>query len=358
MADAMDALLITGAGGYLGGHLAAERARAEPSRRIVLVDFEAIDEWLPVVQTLRSKSNVHIIRADIRDGQLISEILKDYRVSQVIHAATSAQAGEDPSELMDATVAATLILLEACRVAWLQSDMVLRHKFHFVSSADILQANASGAVFDAAPIAPESLSAASLAAAEAFVIGYSHRHRLNVTISYPTSIYGPGQEDHCLIPGFVKSLLDGRRIPLYGDAGASLDLLHVRDAVRAISAIADRGTTGNRYGIHGTTANMAEILATLSRSIDELASNAHDFTLRFPRSPLALGKHSSSLITRIQDRRTIIRPRTYMFNALATVLPNPERTSVVEGLQEVIADLLQLAEKSSGFSSDAVRQVA
>jgi dTDP-glucose 4,6-dehydratase len=358
MADAMDGLLITGAGGYLGGHIAAERVACDQQRRIVLLDSEETENWSSVSRSLRNRPYVHFVRGDLRDGQNLTHVMRDFRINQVIHAASSSQLGDDPSELLDANVASTLILLEACRVAWLQSDMVMTHKFHFVSCADILQANASGAVFDAAPVAPETLYGASMAAAEAFVTGYSHRHRINATISYPTEIYGPGQKSHCLVPGLIQPLLEGKRIPLYGDSGIHVDLLHVKDAARAISAIADRGTSGNRYGISGSRASTAEILATLCRAIDGFSTLIPDFATRFPKSPAAAQKSSSTLITRIQDRRVIQRPRTYMFNALATVLQNPERKSIVDGLQEALSAFISPPDVQSAPASDRARHVA
>lgn len=352
----MDGLLITGAGGFLGGHIAAERAMAEPQRRLVLIDSASLDNWNPATTVLRGKSNAHSIRADVRDGHSLAQIMREYRISQVIHAASSAHLGDDPSELLDANVASTLILLEVCRVAWLQSDMVTTHKFHFVSCADILQANANGTVFDAAPVAPETLYCASMAAAEAFVSGYAHRHRINATISYPTHIYGPGQNDQCMISGIIHALLEGKRIPLYGECGIIIDLLHVTDAARAISAVADRGTTGNRYGINGARASMAEIIATLCRAVDALAAHTPDFATRYPRSAPAMHRQSSSLITKVQDRRTLQRPRAYMFNALATVLANPARKSIVDGLQETLAEFISPFQAMAEPPSGALRQ--
>jgi dTDP-glucose 4,6-dehydratase len=337
----MDAVLITGAGGFLGGQLAAERAAMDSTRSLLLVDLKPVAALDPAIRALTQKSHIHYIQADVRNGPHFAQILRDYRVSQVIHVASHAQAGDDPSDLLDGNVAATLVLLEACRVAWLQSDLGARHKFHFVSCADILQANANGTVFDAAPVAPETLYAASKAAAEAFVSGYAHRHRLNTTISYPTQIYGPGQNSIRMIPNLVQSLLDGKRVPLYGDGSLAVDLLHVSDAARAITAIADKGAAGNRYGISGSRASMAEILATLCRAIDAQAATNPYFARLFPKSPAATGRATSALITSVQDRRTYLRPRSYMFNALATVWPQPERKSVVEGLQETVSWMIE-----------------
>ncbi len=333
----MDAVLITGASGFLGGHLAAERIRAEPNRPLILLDRKPVTDTRHPLFALQRRANVQIVRADVRDGHGLAQLLRENRVAQVIHAASNSDAGDDPSDLLDSNVAATLVLLEACRIAWQQTDVGTRHKFHFVSHADILQANATGTVFDAAPAAPETLYGASKAAAEAFVCGYIHRHRLNATISYPTQLYGAGQNNFSLVPALVLSLLEGKRIPLYGEGSLPVDLLHVEDAARAICAVADRGASGNRYGISGARATMAEILASLCRALDGLAATEPDFVLRFPKSPAVQGKPHASLITMVQDRRTHIRPRTYLFNALSTVWPAPERKSISDGLMETAA---------------------
>jgi dTDP-glucose 4,6-dehydratase len=353
----MDSVLITGASGFLGGHLAAERFAMTPTRPMVLLDAKPVIRADHPVLPLLNKSSVRFVQADVRDGPLLAQLLREYRVSQVIHVASHAQAGDDPSELLDGNVASTLVLLEACRIAWLQSDITTRHRFHYVSCADILQANVNGTVFDSSPIAPETLYGASKAAAEAFVSGYAHRHRINATISYPTQIYGQGQNSIRMIPTLIQSLLDGKRVPLYGDGSLAVDLLHVTDAVKAISSVADKGTAGNRYGIAGSRASMAEIIATLCRAIDNYASNP-EFVLRFPKSPAAVGKSTSTLITSVQDRRTYLRPRSYLFNALATVWPNPERKSITDGLLETVDWMVKNPAMLENTKTDWARRTA
>jgi dTDP-glucose 4,6-dehydratase len=352
----MDAVLLTGAGGFLGGQLASERAAMDTTRPLLLVDLKPISALDPSLRALIRKPHIHYVQADVRNGPHFAQLLQEYRVSHVIHAASHAQAGDDPSDLLDGNVAATLVLLEACRVAWLQSDIGARHKFHYVSCADILQANANGTVFDAAPAAPETLYAASKAAAEAFVSGYTHRHRLNTTISYPTQIYGPGQNSVRMIPNIIQSLLEGKRVPLYGDGNLPVDLLHVSDAARAITAISENGADGTRYGISGSRASMAEILATLCRAIDAQAAKNPYFARLFPKSPAASGRATSALITSVQDRRTYLRPRNYLFTALATVWPQPERKSVVEGLQETVSWMIENPSVNLAQPSPASRQ--
>jgi dTDP-glucose 4,6-dehydratase len=56
-----------------------------------------------------------------------------------------------------------------------------------------------------------------------------------------------------MIPLFVTNLIDGIRIPLYGDGLNVRDWLHVEDHCRGISAVIERGKAGEVYNIGGGT---------------------------------------------------------------------------------------------------------
>jgi dTDP-glucose 4,6-dehydratase len=56
-----------------------------------------------------------------------------------------------------------------------------------------------------------------------------------------------------MIPLFVTNLLDGRKVPLYGDGGNVRDWLHVSDHCRGIDLVLHRGRAGEVYNIGGGT---------------------------------------------------------------------------------------------------------
>ena len=65
--------------------------------------------------------------------------------------------------------------------------------------------------------------------------------------------YGPHQFPEKVIPLFVTNLLDGKKVPLYGDGLNVRDWLHVDDHCRGIQLVAEKGRDGETYNIGGGT---------------------------------------------------------------------------------------------------------
>jgi dTDP-glucose 4,6-dehydratase len=82
----------------------------------------------------------------------------------------------------------------------------------------------------------------------------AHRtHGMDVVITRCSNNYGPHQFPEKVIPLFVTNLLDGRKVPLYGDGGNVRDWLHVADHCRGIALVLDKGRPGEVYHIGGGT---------------------------------------------------------------------------------------------------------
>src|SRR4030095_14664226 len=74
-----------------------------------------------------------------------------------------------------------------------------------------------------------------------------------VSVTRCTNNYGPFQFPEKVIPLFVTNLLDGRKVPLYGDGLNVRDWLHVDDHCRGIQLVLERGRPGEVYNIGGGT---------------------------------------------------------------------------------------------------------
>jgi len=74
---------------------------------------------------------------------------------------------------------------------------------------------------------------------------------LPVTISNCSNNYGPYQYPEKLIPLFVTNLLEGRKLPIYGEGNNIRDWIHVDDHNRGVEAIIKRGRLGETYCLGG-----------------------------------------------------------------------------------------------------------
>ena len=100
---------------------------------------------------------------------------------------------------------------------------------------------------------PNSPYSASKAGSDLLARSYHRTHGLPVCITRCSNNYGPHQFPEKVIPLFVTNLLDGRKVPLYGDGLNVRDWLHVDDHCRGIQLVAEKGRDGETYNIGGGT---------------------------------------------------------------------------------------------------------
>jgi dTDP-glucose 4,6-dehydratase len=103
------------------------------------------------------------------------------------------------------------------------------------------------------PLSPNSPYSASKAASDLLVLSYHRTHGLDVRVTRCSNNYGHHHFPEKLIPLFVTNLLDGRKVPLYGDGGNVRDWLHIDDHVQGIDLVRTQGRPGEIYNIGGGT---------------------------------------------------------------------------------------------------------
>jgi dTDP-glucose 4,6-dehydratase len=101
------------------------------------------------------------------------------------------------------------------------------------------------------PLQPNSPYRASKTAADCLVRAYYHTFHMPVLITRCSNNYGPYQFPEKLIPLFVTNLLEGKKVPLYGDGMNIRDWLYVEDHCQAIWTVLNRGEPGQVYNIGG-----------------------------------------------------------------------------------------------------------
>jgi dTDP-glucose 4,6-dehydratase len=111
---------------------------------------------------------------------------------------------------------------------------------------------------------PRSPYSASKAAADHLARAYYYTYGLPVVISNCGNNYGPYQHPEKLIPLAITHIMQGRKVPLYGDGKNVRDWIHVEDHCRAIDTIARKGKAGDTYlvGAKSERSNI-EVLSTI-----------------------------------------------------------------------------------------------
>ncbi|MDI9780497.1 NAD-dependent epimerase [Pseudomonas putida] len=226
-------VLITGAAGFIGFHLA--RRLCEAGIDVVGIDnlnaYYSVELKLARLQQLLAYSNFRFQTVDIANTADMQQLFAGQPFSEVIHLA--AQAGvryslDNPAVYGQSNLTGFLNLLEACR------QHPPRHLI-YASSSSVYGANSKQpfSVEDPAE-QPISLYAASKRANELMAHSYAHLYQLPITGLRFFTVYGPwGRPDMALFK-FTRAMLEGQPIELYNHGQMARDFTYIDDIVESI----------------------------------------------------------------------------------------------------------------------------
>ena len=158
-----------------------------------------------------------------------------------------------PAEFIQTNIVGTFNLLECAREYWgsLENVEKERFRFHHVSTDEVYGSIDFGSWNENYPLLPNSPYSATKAAGELLARAYWRTHGLDVVITRCSNNYGPFHFPEKLIPLFITNLLDGEKVPVYGNGRNVRDWLHVDDHCRGIHAALMKGNSGEVYNIGG-----------------------------------------------------------------------------------------------------------
>ncbi|MFJ9887157.1 dTDP-glucose 4,6-dehydratase [Streptomyces sp. NPDC091287] len=271
-------ILVTGGAGFIGSHyvrsLLAGRYGADRNTRVTVLDkltYAGNRENLPA-----HHDRLEFVRADVCDGALLRELLPGH--DAVVHFAAESHVDrsvDGGQEFVRTNALGTQVLLEAASLS--RVERVLH-----VSTDEVYGSIEHGSWTEERPLLPNSPYAASKASADLIARSYWRTHGLDVSITRCSNNYGPYQHPEKLVPRFVTNLLQGRKVPVYGDGRNRREWIHVDDHCRAIHLVLAKGGAGEIYNVG---------------SGDELEN------LRLTEHLLALCGADASMIEYVEDRK-------------------------------------------------------
>ncbi|MCT7355582.1 dTDP-glucose 4,6-dehydratase [Streptomyces sp. 15-116A] len=240
-------LLVTGAAGFIGSRyvaaLLASDARDAP--RITVLDKLTYAGTLDNLQL--DHPRLKFVQGDIRDADLVGKLTAE--ADQVVHFAAESHVDRSiltASDFVLTNVVGTQVLLDAA----------LRHgvsTFVHVSTDEVYGSIESGSATEEYPLDPSSPYSASKASSDLLALAYHRTHGLDVRVTRCSNNYGPHQFPEKVIPLFVTNLLDGKKVPLYGEGLNVRDWLYVDDHCAGVELVRTKGRPGEVYNIGGGT---------------------------------------------------------------------------------------------------------
>jgi len=249
-------MLVTGGAGFIGSNFIIYWLNKYPDDFIINLDKLTYAGNLMNLHQISSSKNYRFIKGDICDVRLVNKILDD--VDLIIHFAAESHVDRSiktPSVFIKTNIVGTHVLLEAA----------LRKKikrFHHISTDEVfgaLNLDSKEKFSEETAYRPRSPYAASKAASDYLVRAYYETYGLPITISNCSNNFGPYQHPEKFIPLAITNLLEGKKIPIYGDGLYVRDWLYVEDHCRAIEAILHKGKIGETYCIGGLTKALSNL---------------------------------------------------------------------------------------------------
>lgn len=240
--------LVTGGLGFIGSHFVRLVLRERPNVEVVNLDAMTYAANPENLRDVESDPRYRFIKGDICDPAAVREAIGSGAEALLNFAAETHvdRSIVDAGAFVRTDALGTHVLLEALR-----SHRVPR--MLQVSTDEVYGHVPEGASRESDPLRPRSPYAASKAAGDLLALAYHTTYSAPVVITRGSNTYGPNQFPEKIVPLFITNLLDGRRVPVYGDGLQIRDWLYVEDHARAILDVLERGETGSVYNVGGGT---------------------------------------------------------------------------------------------------------
>lgn len=274
----MAVILLTGAAGFVAGHLAA--FLSSEGHDVYGTDREAVlpnDKWKG------------FLTAELSDLEHLRYYLHDLCPDYIFHFASVLKA-DRPQAYYQTNVVGMIGLMEAVTSAQIKPLVLVAS-----SSAVYGAGYAKKPISENFKLRPASHYAASKAAQEIVAIRYHREDRIPVIIMRTFNLLGPGLSRDLACSSFARQIARAEaghssKTISVGDLSAKRDFLDVRDAVRAYWLLAQRGSPGQCY-------NVCSGRATLMQDCLDILLSLSPCKLSLTQDPIRLQKNDVSIQT-------------------------------------------------------------
>lgn len=272
-------LLVTGGAGFIGSNFIHYWLKNHANDEIFNLDKLTYAGNLENLKDIENDSRYHFIKGDICNLNLVKSTLEKEDIDVIVHFAAQThvdksvlltergKGNSDVTKLFDESIDGdfilnnvwgTHILLEAAVKTWKKSDGTYepQKRFHHISTDEVfgaLSLEDKNKFNEKTVYNPRSPYSASKAAADHLVRAYYFSFGLPITISNCSNNYGPYMYPEKLLALAITNLIEGKKVPIYGDGKYVRDWLQVEDHCRAIEAILAKGRVGETYCLGGLT---------------------------------------------------------------------------------------------------------
>lgn len=242
-------VLVTGGAGFIGSHYVRTLLgpRGPGDVAVTVLDKLTYAGNPANLDPVRSHPRFTFVQGDICDAPLVDSLMG--RAGHVVHFAAESHVDRSirgSTAFVRTNVMGTQVLLDAALRTGART-------FVHISTDEVYGSITEGSWPEEHPLRPTSAYSASKASSDLLALSYHRTHGLDVRVTRCSNNYGHHHFPEKAIPLFVTNLLDGKKVPLYGDGRNVRDWLHIDDHVRGIELVRTAGRPGEIYNIGGGT---------------------------------------------------------------------------------------------------------
>lgn len=287
----MKTYLVTGAAGFIGTNFVKYMLeKYEKDIKIIVLDKLTYAGNIENIQEEIDSKKIDFVKGDICNRELVEDIFSRYEIDYVVNFAAESHVDRsisNPQIFLETNILGTQNLLEVSKKFWsigkdengyplykegkkflhistdevygsLSKDyteakeLVLNDKVKKVAEGrKNLKTYGDKFFTEETSLDPRSPYSASKTSSDMIVRAYAETYKFPMNITRCSNNYGPYQFPEKLIPLIIKNILEGKKLPVYGDGSNVRDWLYVKDHNKAVDMVINNGRLGEVYNIGG-----------------------------------------------------------------------------------------------------------
>lgn len=333
--------LVTGGAGFIGANFVKYILKKYSDITLIVLDKLTYAGNLGTIREELQDSRVKFVKGDVCNKELIENIFMNYDVDYVVNFAAESHVDrsiEDPGIFLKTNILGTQNLMDVAKVHWTvgkgeRGYPVYKEgkKFLQISTDEVygtltreypdgkdlkveskevekilrnrkIMPKVFGKKFftEETSLDPRSPYATSKTGADMLVRAYAETYHFPVNVTRCSNNYGPYHFPEKLIPLIIKNILEGKKLPVYGDGKQVRDWLYVDDHCKGIDMVINKGKLGEAYNIGGF--NEEQNINIVKLIIDTIARIMREEPRYHKVLKTDLANINYELIKHVQDR--------------------------------------------------------
>jgi dTDP-glucose 4,6-dehydratase len=244
----MKTMIVTGGAGFIGSNFIKKNVT---KYKIINIDSLTYASNLKFLNSISKSKNYKFYKTDIRNTKKITDIIKKYNPNFLFNFAAQSHVDnsiKNSDDFVNTNILGTHSLLKSV----LKNKKLLNSNFKFIQiSTDEVFGDVKKNYHtkESDRYNPSSPYSSSKAAADHLVTSWGRTYNIKYNITYSSNNFGPNQNNEKFIPVILYSILNNKKIPVYGDGQQRRDWIYVKDNIDGILKVATHGKTNQSYNV-------------------------------------------------------------------------------------------------------------